>query len=58
MNKRFIILRDWNKFVASFSKAGIDMTTDISDAEDANMSKNIIHQYPVPTADGSEMNLL
>jgi hypothetical protein len=58
VNKHFITLRDWNKFVASFRKAGIDMTTDISDSEDANMSKNIIHQYPVPTADGSEMNLL
>jgi hypothetical protein len=58
VNKRFITLHDWNKFVGSFRKAGIDMTTDIADADDADISKNIIHQYPVPMAEGSEMNLL
>ena len=58
VNKRFIKLQDWNMFVANFHKAGIDMTTDISDSDDADVSKNIIHQYPVPLGDGLEMNLL
>jgi len=31
---------------------------DIADAEDASISKNIIHEYPVPIADDSEMTLL
>jgi hypothetical protein len=57
-NKSFVKLHDWDKFVANFHAAGIDMTVDIADADNADVSKNIIHQHPASMASGSEMNLM
>ena len=52
-------LHDWNKFVASFYGVGIDISRDITDADDGRISKNIIHQLPIqiPGQEG-EMNSL
>jgi hypothetical protein len=58
LNKQLISLHDWNKFVASFHAVGVDMTTDISESDNADISKNIIHQYPIPLNAEGEMNLL
>lgn len=45
-NVKAIILNDWKEFVELFHNAGIDMRRDITDTDDARISKNIIHQYP------------
>lgn len=37
-------LSDWNSFVGKFSEAGIVMCTDVTESDDARISKNIIHQ--------------
>ncbi len=57
-NKGYIKLHDWGKFVGTFHTAGINMSIDISDSDDADISKNIIHQHPMLMADQTEMNLL
>jgi len=41
-----IKLRDWDKFVGCFNEAGINMTSDVTDPDNGNVSKNIIHQFP------------
>jgi len=53
-----IKLGDWGNFVMNFKTAGIDLQMDTSDPDDGRISKNIIHQYPKPLADGREMNSL
>jgi hypothetical protein len=53
-----IKLHDWDNFVTSFGSAGINMEMDCTDPMDGRISQNIIHQYPKPIADGSEMSLL
>jgi hypothetical protein len=53
-----IRLHDWDKFVTSFYSAGIDLQMDTADPDDGRISKNIIHQYPRPIADGTEMTSL
>jgi hypothetical protein len=57
-NRLPITLHDWDKFAMSFHSAGIDVQMDTSDPEDGRISKNIIHQYPRPMADGTEMSSL
>jgi len=56
--RSLIKLRDWERFVTSFSSAGINMELDCTDPNDGRISQNIIHQYPKPIADGLEMSLL
>jgi len=57
-NRNPMKLHDWNNFVTNFHRAGIDVQMDTADPDDARVSKNIIHQYPKPIADGTEMNCL
>lgn len=40
-------LAEWGNFIGAFSAAGIDLSVDIADPDDARVSKNIIlcHQY-------------
>jgi len=40
-------LRDWNQFVDHFHRVGIDLGADITEPDDAKVSKNIIHQFPI-----------
>ncbi len=47
-------LRDWNQFVDHFHKVGIDLGADVSESDDANVSKNIIHQFPTDYPHDSE----
>jgi hypothetical protein len=54
-NTTEIILHDWKEFVEHFHSAGIDMKRDIADTDDARISKNIIHQYPVCVSNELEM---
>jgi hypothetical protein len=56
--RNLINLRDWDNFVKSFNSAGMNMEIDCTDPMDGRISQNIIHQYPKPIADGSEMSLL
>jgi hypothetical protein len=53
-----IKLHDWDHFVTNFHGAGIDVQMDTTDPDDGRISKNIIHQYPKPVGNGSEMNCL
>ena len=53
-----IMLRDWDNFLTSFGTAGVDLTIDIADPEDARISKNIIHQYPWTRGGALEMTPL
>jgi len=57
-NRHGVMLDDWGKFVTSFRAAGIDMTTDITEPDDGNISKNIIHQHLSTILSGSRVNLL
>lgn len=41
-----VYLRDWNQFVDHFHSVGIDLGADITEPDDANVSKNVIHQFP------------
>jgi hypothetical protein len=41
-----LILKDWGKFTSRFLDAGIDLTADITDSDNSNISKNIIHEFP------------
>ena len=54
-NMTDVLLNDWKEFVEHFHSAGIDMKWDITDADDARISKNIIHQYPACISEGLEM---
>ena len=56
--RNLVKLRDWEKFVTSFSSAGINMELDCTDPNDGRISQNIIHQYPKPIEEGLEMSLL
>jgi hypothetical protein len=56
--RTLVKLRDWERFVKSFSSAGINMELDCTDPNDGRISQNIIHQYPKPIDDGIEMSLL
>lgn len=57
--KRTLVqLHDWDSFVTHFHRVGIDVKMDISDPDDGRISKNIIHPYPKPIGDGSEMSSL
>jgi hypothetical protein len=40
-----IVLHDWNQFVDSFASAGLDLGYDTTDADDARVSQNLVHQY-------------
>lgn len=44
-NYDVVVLRDWNTFVGCFSRTGINMGADITDADDGRYSKNIIDQF-------------
>ncbi len=57
-NAIVVRLRDWDKFVANFDQTGIYLGRDCTTSEDARISQNIIHQYPKPIGDGSEMSSL
>jgi len=57
-NRRPIKLRDWESFIESFRRAGIDLAKDCTSSDDAAISQNIIHQYPHPTVGGAEMSSL
>lgn len=37
-------IEEWSEFSGSFSRAGIDMSCDITDPDNGRVSKNIIHQ--------------
>jgi len=56
----FIKMQDWSEFGAAFQEAGIDLTSDCTDADDGRISQNIIHQYHNLYGDliGSELNPL
>jgi len=56
--RNLVVLRDWERFVASFNSAGINMELDCTDPNDGRISQNIIHQYPKPLENGIEMSLL
>ena len=56
--RNVVKLRDWERFVTSYSSAGINMGLDCTDPMDGRISQNIIHQYPKPIEDGLEMSLL
>lgn len=45
-DKAPVRLRDWNQFVDHFHQAGIDLGADVTEPDDAKVSKNIIHQFP------------
>ena len=49
-------LRDWNQFVDHFHKVGIDLGADVSESDDANVSKNIIHQFPTDYPHDGDLN--
>lgn len=53
-----IKLHDWENFIMNFKSAGIDLQMDTSDPDDGRISKNIIHQYPKPIANATEMSSL
>jgi len=40
-------LREWNQFVDHFHRVGIELGSDITEPDDAKVSKNIIHQFPI-----------
>ncbi len=56
-----IKMRDWDKFGSAFSNAGINLTSDCTDAEPDRTAQNVVHEFPVnpATADkNSEFNPL
>jgi hypothetical protein len=40
-----IVLKDWHEFVDAFGDAGLDLSYDTTDADDARVSQNLVHQY-------------
>jgi len=48
--------RDWNQFVDQFHKVGIDLGADVAESDDANVSKNIIHQFPTDYPHDGDLN--
>lgn len=57
-NRTLIKLHDWDNFITYFHHAGIDLQMDTSDPDDGRISKNIIHPYPQPIANGTEISSL
>lgn len=57
-NRTHIKLHDWDSFITHFHSAGIDIQMDTSDPDDGRISKNIIHPYPQPIANGTEISSL
>ena len=57
-NRIPVKVHDWDKFLTSFHLAGVDVQMDTADPDDGRISKNIIHQYPKPMANGAEMSSL
>lgn len=45
-SKTMLIIDEWNEFVGAFFEAGIDLARDCTDAENASLSQNIIHEMP------------
>lgn len=39
-----VALQEWSQFTSAFMEAGIDLSTDVCDADNANISQNIIHE--------------
>lgn len=52
-----VILRDWNPFVEHFASAGVDLGYDTTDADDARVSQNVVHQYPESLQSGEMCSL-
>ncbi|MDP3999202.1 MAG: hypothetical protein Q8P76_01240 [bacterium] len=50
-----IILEEWNEFVNAFSDVGIKIGNDVTNAENALVSQNIVHQAAKPN--GLKLNL-
>ncbi len=57
-NRTLIKLHDWDNFVTHFHRVGIDVQMDTSDPDDGRISKNLIHPYPKPIANGTEISSL
>jgi hypothetical protein len=49
-------LRDWNQVVEHFHQVGIDLAADVTDSDNAKVSKNIIHQFPFDYPHDGELN--
>jgi len=52
-----IVLHDWNEFVDAFASAGLDLAYDTTDADDARVSQNLVHQYPESILTGDMCSL-
>jgi hypothetical protein len=50
-NSSQVALADWDIFASKFHSAGINMSKDITDADDGRISKNIIHSFPYDIVD-------
>jgi len=54
-----IKLDEWKEFVDNFNAVGIDMKVDTTDSDNANISKNIIHEhtkYRICTGEGDSLS--
>lgn len=49
-----IVLDEWNEFIMAFHKAGIQVSHDIADSDNAYVSQNIVHQ--LCNLNGYELN--